>query len=62
MAELAELKPCPFCGGEATLYTHSGQFNDGMFSVGCDDCHISTDTYLAPRRAIELWNRRVDHA
>lgn len=38
----SELKPCPFCGGEAELWKPD--------AVGCPDCCIYTDP--------ELWNTR----
>lgn len=58
------LKPCPFCGGEAKLYV-----SDGV-SVKCPKCRaqsrIETDYYNgfeirsgATNRVIDAWNRRV---
>lgn len=40
-----ELKPCPFCGGKATIKQFaSGHKGDGTFTasykVGCDECKI----------------------
>ena len=65
---MVELKPCPFCGGEARLYV-----NDGI-RVLCTDCKASSvilcDTFdMAGRpygrsteRVIEAWNRRENDA
>lgn len=40
-----ELKPCPFCGGKASITEHSINYRiDGVFTalyrVGCDKCAI----------------------
>ena len=51
-----ELKPCPFCGGEAEF------FEDEFFcrySVVCTECGAGTDTYGVERDAMDAWNRRV---
>jgi len=58
-----EIKPCPFCGGEA-IVSCVGNF---IFEsrVMCEDCRASTDWYGAASRerstesAIAAWNRRV---
>lgn len=51
---MAELKRCPFCGGEATVRT----FYKG-FCVCCTKCKASTLRY-SPREemATEAWNKR----
>ena len=54
-----ELKPCPFCGGEA----EHEDFSDGFFvwcRVECKRCQVSV---TLPRRdglctGIKAWNRR----
>ena len=53
---MSELKPCPFCGGEADW------FWDGInqrWQIHCEDCTavISCDGL---EDAIEAWNRRVE--
>ena len=48
-----ELKPCPFCGGEA---------EEGMFNVWCTVCYAETyreDTDITTRRKYKNWNRRA---
>lgn len=52
-----ELKPCPFCGGEAEF------FEDEFFcrySVVCTECGAGTDTYGVERDAMDAWNRRIE--
>lgn len=59
----AELKPCPFCGGQAELRMASeilscyGSVSIGGWKVGCTECGI--ETRIENRdTAIEKWNRR----
>ena len=57
-----ELKPCPFCGGNARYYHDSSHWT----YVECSKCHTKSDVvtisvhYCAEDRAAELWNTRVD--
>ena len=55
-----ELKPCPFCGGEASLdYDFNGI--GVTYGIHCPECHcaiIDTGTY-SKDEAITAWNRRV---
>ena len=58
-----ELKPCPFCGGEAILreesdYNLVGDNSD--FHVECTYCQVSTVRFGNVNVAIEYWNRRVE--
>jgi hypothetical protein len=48
-----ELKPCPFCGGEARLIGHS------PYSITCCKCRATTVICDTPEKAINEWNRRV---
>ena len=59
-----ELKPCPFCGGEAHLFV-----DDGV-RVICPSCGATTKCLVdglygnkltgnATKSVIEAWNRRV---
>lgn len=61
-----ELKPCPFCGGQAHLFV------DGGIRVICSRCGAGTiileDLMTergvsgnATKAVIEAWNRRVDN-
>lgn len=53
-----ELKPCPFCGGEATTYKA-----EGWHYVSCvnDDCiaSVSMQSFSSEEEAIDAWNRRA---
>lgn len=56
------LKKCPFCGSDASLYSHDRGDNPGEdYSVGCNNykCGIETALYETRKEAIEAWNRRV---
>lgn len=56
---MAELKPCPFCGGENLNIRH-GKY---MWWVEClnGDCGANGGTKVHKKKAIEAWNRRVDN-
>ena len=52
-----ELKPCPFCGGEADIdHDHTVEENH---AYGCRICSVWFDTFNADD-AISAWNRRAD--
>ena len=60
---MAELKPCPFCGGKARL---SAKNFAGIveITICCMTCaaHLHRDAirrWVAEPAAIEAWNRRV---
>lgn len=52
---MTELKPCPFCGGEANT-----RIFDKVLNVGCPHCDIRTRFMLHDEldAAIEAWNTR----
>lgn len=62
---MIDLKPCPFCGGEALVYA-----NDGV-RVICKKCHCQTfprvdgcisdcERFNSLDSVIEAWNRRPE--
>jgi len=54
-----EVKSCPWCDSEATLWKHGL----GMFSVGCSNpgCNIAPETrrFAKEKVAIHIWNSRL---
>ena len=59
-----ELKPCPFCGGKASLrHKHAGS---GESYVQCEKCGLESIRFIksfecsSDDRAVEFWNRRAD--
>lgn len=52
-----ELKPCPFCGGEARIVQASGRM---LFCVVCDDCDASGGHYFTEEDAATAWNDRAE--
>lgn len=55
-----ELKPCPFCGGEASVST--GYQNTtpptALRYVECIECAAASDMLDTEEEAIAMWNRR----
>lgn len=55
-----ELKPCPFCGGEADLSDTAVRTKQGkkLWSVECMECGVILDRE-SREDALEAWNNRV---
>ena len=49
-----ELKPCPFCGGEAELY----QSYCGYYQIECHQCSARSCTAVEKESVISNWNKR----
>lgn len=49
----AELKPCPFCGGNAVLYVGEDSF------VKCHSCDAESFHGESSDEVVAAWNRRV---
>ena len=57
-----ELKPCPFCGGEAEIYENNIIKSLPSYRVFCANCYSRTyGMYDKLDDAIEAWNRRVNN-
>lgn len=66
---MSELKPCPFCGGEAKVMY--AQTDDGTktISVVCQMCNTGIfrarmrpdewNAWYKPEQAIKAWNKRA---
>ena len=54
---MAELKPCPLCGGKAEVKSFTGMFTHGW--VGCKACSLYIQWKIDPAGAIRKWNRRA---
>lgn len=54
---MSELKPCPFCGGEAHTYKNN------LWHVACENAHnscVTMSAFITEAEAIEAWNSRAD--
>ena len=70
---MAELKPCPFCGGEADTYDYVAVrdiYDAGTlgyvdtevytkYGCGCHVCGAMVAEQMSKEKAIEAWNRRA---
>lgn len=66
---MTELKPCPFCGGEAeekyikrNLKYRLFYFRDitHFVYIHCKTCGCTSRVHETKENAIEAWNRRVE--
>ena len=55
-----ELKPCPFCGGEAILETVDGNSPEECY-IYCPECDFESGVYSEPKFIVEKWNRRAEN-
>ena len=64
-----ELKPCPFCGGTATIRqvtpvtgtSASRETGYGGYFGMCENCLTTSNNYSTPEKVAEHWNRRAKH-
>ena len=57
-----ELKPCPFCGGEAAYKAISASQSRLKYShgyIGCSKCKVYMQWVYEPSGAAKKWNRRT---
>lgn len=58
-----ELKPCPFCGGEAERITLEDDENFGGDVICCTKCQASSNVEFGfKENLVSNWNRRADLA
>ena len=57
---MAELKPCPFCGGEAKIVRLFTSTRYDCF-VKCTKCDNESGLYTSKQNAVKEWNRRFDN-
>ena len=56
---MSDLKPCPFCGGEAELKrVERTILGTEYFSVICTTCHCQTAGNQDVEKSIAVWNTR----
>lgn len=53
MSKIADLLPCPFCGGKADFSETNAWW------VRCNECNAETEADMSPEAAAEIWNRRT---
>lgn len=53
-----ELKPCPFCGGEACKIIEEVSYSTPQYSVQCQNCKFETLMFDYEAEAVAAWNRR----
>lgn len=70
---MPELKPCPFCGGEADYYTYEQEhdlydsntlgfletYETTEHCVGCEECLAMVGPFVTKKQAIKAWNTRA---
>ena len=58
--EKIELKPCPFCGGDAEVASFKlGIFGHAYYYVRCTMCGATSKVQVTARKAERSWNRRA---
>lgn len=58
---MEKLKPCPFCGGEAKIFTAQfGKEAEARYTVRCSDCPAEIGwEYFSAEACTIMWNRRA---
>lgn len=57
----SELKPCPFCGGEAELVMGYLYGKVRSHTVFCKKCGCEIKEYVSSTGARNAWNRRANN-
>lgn len=58
---MIDLKPCPFCGGDAELKTWWAGLGVRRYihRVQCSKCRCNSGDWKIKPKAVEAWNRRA---
>lgn len=56
----AELKPCPFCGGDASTGENYESHPEQRWHIACRKCGGAVLDQFSPEIAIYAWNRRTN--
>lgn len=59
--EQEQLKPCPFCGSEVSVYNNEFDY-ENLFWIECEECEgmsVSTKSMDDLEEVIDTWNTRV---
>ena len=56
-----ELKPCPFCGGEAEVAKGFLYGKVTGYSAYCKKCGCESKVFATKQNAENFWNRRADN-
>lgn len=57
---MIELKPCPFCGGEAGVFYRKQGYDAPAYGVTCMCCSAKVFGYSLREGAERAWNRRAE--
>ena len=59
---MSELKPCPFCGGEAKISAENFGAKYFVRCINIKNCLVRpfTISYSTEEEAVNAWNRRVE--
>jgi Lar family restriction alleviation protein len=56
---MADLKPCPFCGGEGVPASKPHSSSDTAYFIRCTSCACEGPWFKTPGNAVQFWNTRV---
>ena len=57
---MTELKPCPFCGGEARFKGEHFVGEPSRYWIECHECPASMEAGDDMEKTIEAWNTRAE--
>lgn len=60
MNDAIDLKPCPFCGGEARIIQGVTRRFGKSFNVQCSECGLAGMAHPSSEDAAAAWNRRYE--